>query len=242
MKKTVLTLSLVSLFISSTVFAAPVANLKVVGNITPPTCTVNGGDNVDLIYNFGDIAPSVIPQNTTYNDLPPISNNLTVTCDAETFLTFKATDNYPNAFIQTPGMNINFRSHTFNLVDSTDTTKTVGGIAYQWSDVTVDGQPAYISRANDGENDNGTWSGSERIVKNATNGWTTTQQMYVAPSALDLLSGKIFEATFNNVTGVSYGVSRTYLHSKTMLTNDEIDITNGLDYIGQVVLTFNFGV
>ncbi|QZY66542.1 fimbrial protein (plasmid) [Providencia rettgeri] len=242
MKKIVLTLSLISLFMSTAVLAAPVANLKVAGSITPPTCTVNGGDSADLIYSFGSISPSVIPQDSTYNGLPSISNNLTVTCDAETFLTFKATDNYPNEFIQTPGMNINYRSHSFNLVDVTDTSKTIGGISYSWLNVTVDGKPAYISRANDGSYDNGTWSQERQIIKNATNGWTKTQQRYVAPPALDLLSGKIFNATFYNSIAINYGVGATYLHSKNMLTDDGIDITNGLDYLGQVVLNFNFGV
>ena len=238
-KRSLLALSLVTL--SSTALSAPIANLKVTGDIKPPTCTVNGGDN-DLLYNFGNISPSVIPQDTTYNNLPSLSNNLTVTCDAETFLTFKATDNYPNAFIQTPGMNINYRAHTFNLVDSSDTSKTIGGIAYEWKNVKVDGNQAYISRANDGDNDNGTWSSNIRLIKNATNGWTSEQQKYVNPSELELISGKNFEAALYNSVGVSYGVARTYIHSKSMLTDDGIDIANGVDYVGQTILTFNFGI
>nr|MBO8919322.1 type 1 fimbrial protein [Proteus mirabilis] len=62
----------------------PVANLKINGDIKPPTCTINGG-NVDLVYNLGNISPSVIPNDMTYNQLPSISNTLTVTCDSSTF-------------------------------------------------------------------------------------------------------------------------------------------------------------
>lgn len=242
MKKQLISLSLLATCISINAFAAgPTANIQVTGDIKPPTCTVNGGDN-DLLYNLGNISPSVIPQDSTYNGLPSLTNNLTVTCDAETFLTFKATDNYPNEFIQTPGMNSNYQAHTFNLVDDTDTTKTVGGVGFAWDNVTVDGETAYLSRANDGDYDNGTWAGANWMIKGATTGWTGEQQKYVAPSALSLLSGKNFTATFKNSTGVNYGVARTYLHSKNMLTDDGVDIADGVDYLGQIVLTFNFGV
>lgn len=239
-KKSFLAFSFMAL--SGAALSAPVANLKVQGSIAPPKCTVNGSDYADLLYQFGKVTLDDIPQDTTYNGLPMLANKLTVTCDAETFLTFKATDNYPNAFIQTPGMNSNYSASTFSLVDSTDTTKTVGGIAFTMQDPKVDGNTAYISRANDGYNDNGTFSLATTLIKHATNGWTKTQQRYVEPSALDLLSGKVFEATIVNNTSVYTGVSHTYLHSKSMLANDGIDITGGLDYVGQAILTFSFGV
>ncbi|MEY2343928.1 hypothetical protein I3679_005905 [Proteus mirabilis] len=73
-------------------------------------------------------------------------------------------------------MNINFRAHAFNLVDSADTSKTVGGITYWWKNVTVDEKDAYLSRANDGSYDNGNWSREYEMVKGATVGWTAEQQ------------------------------------------------------------------
>lgn len=222
--------------------AAPVANLKINGDIKPPTCTVNGGDQADLIYNLGAVSPSVIPQSTGYNGLPAIANTLTVSCDATTYLTFKATDSYQNPFIQAPGMNINFKAHAFNLVDASAPTKTVGGITYTWSKVTADGQTAYISRANDGSDDNGTWAANYRLVKDATNGWTKTLQQYVSPTDLDLLSAKEFSATLKNDNTMAYGWSQTYLLSKDELTKQGVDISNGVDYTSNVTLTFNFGV
>lgn len=158
MNKTNLGMMVVSVLACATATAAPVANLKINGDIKPPTCTVNGGEQVDLIYNLGAVSPSVIPQSKGYNGLPRISNTLTVSCDAATYLTFNATDAYQNPFIQAPGMNINFRAHAFNLVDVNAPDKTVGGITYSWQKVTADGQTAFISRANDGTNDNGTWA------------------------------------------------------------------------------------
>ncbi|HHR5879015.1 TPA: hypothetical protein ACS7W8_002501 [Providencia alcalifaciens] len=40
-KKTIIALSLIT-FSGATLAAAPVANLKVTGSITPPTCTIKG--------------------------------------------------------------------------------------------------------------------------------------------------------------------------------------------------------
>ncbi|EPL4464267.1 fimbrial protein [Proteus mirabilis] len=241
MKKVLLSLAMLSIISTPVLAKTPAANLKINGDIKPPTCTINGG-NVDLVYNLGNISPSVIPNDMTYNQLPSISNTLTVTCDTSTFLTFRATDGYPNSFIQTPDMNINFRAHAFNLVDSADTSKTVGGITYRWKNVTVDEKDAYLSRANDGSYDNGNWSREYEMVKGATVGWTAEQQKYVSPDKLNLLSGKAFKATFYNDNQIVYNVAQTYLHSKKMLTEDGIDLTMGLDYTGQVILAFNFGV
>ncbi|MFG0743128.1 fimbrial protein, partial [Providencia sp. TYF_10] len=57
-KKSLLALSLITL--SSVAFSAPVANLKVTGSITPPTCTVNGEEEADVLYQF-DITPGIFP-------------------------------------------------------------------------------------------------------------------------------------------------------------------------------------
>ncbi|HHN8583803.1 TPA: fimbrial protein, partial [Providencia rettgeri] len=206
-----------------------------------PTCTVNGGDN-DLLYNFGGISPTIIPQDLTYNGFSSLSNNLTVTCDAATFLTFKATDNYTNPFNLLPGQNSNFSSITFNLVDSSDTSRTIGGISYGYKNVMVDGKLAYLSRANDGINDNGTWAGSNSIIKNATIGWTQLQQTSVPISSLQLISGKEFSANIFNRNTTYQGFGLTYIYPKSKLADNEIDIANGVDYVGQVILTFNFGV
>ncbi|MFG0743748.1 fimbrial protein, partial [Providencia sp. TYF_10] len=57
-KKSLLALSLISL--SGVALSAPVANLKVTGSITPPTCMVNGGEEADVLYQF-DITPGIFP-------------------------------------------------------------------------------------------------------------------------------------------------------------------------------------
>lgn len=231
-----------SVLASASVTAAPVANLKINGDIKPPTCTVNGGDQADLIYNLGAVSPSVIPQSAGYNGLPRVTNTLTVDCDAATYLTFKATDTYQNPFIQPPGMNINVSATAFNLVNVNAPDKTIGGISYMWSKIKADGKEAYLSRANDGTNDNGTWNSGIYIVKDATIGWTKTQQKFVDPSNLDLISAKEFSASINNITIKNYGWSATYILSKDELEKQSVDISEGIDYTSNVMLTFNFGI
>ncbi|HEM8294820.1 fimbrial protein [Providencia vermicola] len=87
-KKTLLALSLVTL--SGAALSAPVANLKVDGTITPPTCTVNGSDSTDVLYTF-DVAPGVFPAsgNLIMDDQV---KNIEVICDATTYLAFDITD------------------------------------------------------------------------------------------------------------------------------------------------------
>ncbi|HHQ4311088.1 TPA: fimbrial protein [Serratia fonticola] len=228
--------------VASSAVAAPVANLKINGDIKPPTCTVNGSDQADLIYNLGAVSPSAIPQSSGYNGLPKISNTLTVDCDAATYLTFKAMDTYQNPYIQVPGMNSNVEAIAFNLVDANVPDKTIGGVSYMWSNVKADGADAFISRANDGIKDNGTWPGQFGMVKNATNGWTKTSQQSVDPSQLDLISAKEFSATISNRSQVYMDWNLTYLLSKDELEKQGVDISDGIDYTSNVTLTFNFGV
>ncbi|MEK2485759.1 fimbrial protein, partial [Providencia stuartii] len=38
--------------VSYAAFSAPVANLKVTGSITPPTCTIDNQNEVDVEYKF----------------------------------------------------------------------------------------------------------------------------------------------------------------------------------------------
>lgn len=73
-KKSVLALAITIL--STSALSAPVGNLKVLGDIKPPTCTVNGSSETELFYNFDNISPSIIPQDSVYNGLPELQNSL----------------------------------------------------------------------------------------------------------------------------------------------------------------------
>ncbi|HEM8294826.1 TPA: fimbrial protein, partial [Providencia stuartii] len=87
-KKTLLALSLVTL--SGAALSAPVANLKVSGTITPPTCTVNGSDSTDVLYTF-DVAPGLFPASGNLV-MDAQEKSIEVICDATTYLAFDIAD------------------------------------------------------------------------------------------------------------------------------------------------------
>ncbi|HGK4640053.1 TPA: DUF1120 domain-containing protein [Yersinia enterocolitica] len=70
---------------------APTAELKVIGTLTVPSCTVNAPD--DGVYDFGKLSSSLIKSGATTTALTPITKNWTVNCDAETYLNFTPVDN-----------------------------------------------------------------------------------------------------------------------------------------------------
>lgn len=231
---------------ASATAAVPGANIKVAGDVKPPTCKVNGGAQADLVYNLGGVSPALIPEdNAGYNGLPSVSNALNVVCDAATYLTFKATDTYSNAFVQAPGSADQLKNYVFSLVDASATGKAVGGVTYQFNNITADSRPVYISRANDGDypDDGSSWFPEWRIMKGATSGWTKTQQRNVARDNLDLIQAKIFTINIYVYNfGIINGYADTYLLPKSVLKKQGIDLTKPVNFTGNVLMTFNFGI
>lgn len=88
LKKSLLALSLMSL--SAVTLSAPVANLKITGSITPPTCLINGSNEETFTYDF-DISPGIFPASGNLV-LDAQSQNIEVVCDATTYLSFTAVD------------------------------------------------------------------------------------------------------------------------------------------------------
>lgn len=231
---------LILLFTASLSFSswslATVAKLQVAGNIKPPTCIINDGSE-GLLYDFGSQAPSLIPEDKEFI-LPSIANSLTISCDAQTYLTFRATDTYSNVTTVIPtSLSIHAALVIFNLVNAENTAQQVGGVSFLWSDVTVDGLPAYLSRANDSSN-NTDYNATTALQKDVTVGWTRTQQENIPPRELSLIAGKVFSTTLTTrITG-----RRSYILPKRTLITHGIDTSNIIDYIGQVILTFKFGI
>ena len=87
-KKSLLALSLMTL--SAAALSAPIANLKVTGSITPPTCLINGSNDETFTYDF-DISPGIFPASGNLV-LDAQSQNIEVVCDATTYLSFTAVD------------------------------------------------------------------------------------------------------------------------------------------------------
>ncbi|MCD4605069.1 DUF1120 domain-containing protein [Proteus mirabilis] len=231
MKKVLLSLAMLSIISTPVLAKAPVANLKINGDIKPPTCTINGATQRDVIFDYGVISPTLIPQSTvySYSDIG-VQNTVTIECDAKTYLTFTASDTYADT-----ELSVNNTSGWFHLVDKANPETAVGAAFFAWDNVTVDSKPAYISRAND-VSITGT-SYNNALYKGPTNGWTSEKQTSVDKNALALISGEIFQASFRQGMTMS-----TFILSRDELSKKGIDLSNGLDFMGEAVLTFNFGV
>ena len=231
MKKVLLSLAMLSVISTPVLAKTPVANLKINGDIKPPTCTINGATQSDVIFDYGVISPTLIPQSKIYSyPASMVQNTVTVECDAKTYLTFVASDTYDNT-----ELSVNNTSGWFHLVDKANPETAVGAAYFVWDNVIIDGKPAYISRANDvaitGKSYNNV------LYKGPTNGWTSEKQSGVDKNALALIPGQVFQSNFRH--GNSNG---TFILSKDELSKKGIDLSNGLDFMGEAVLTFNFGV
>ncbi|WP_234370052.1 DUF1120 domain-containing protein [Proteus mirabilis] len=214
-----------------TSFIFDLDQLTINGDIKPPTCTINGATQRDVIFDYGVISPTLIPQSTvySYSDIG-VQNTVTIECDAKTYLTFTASDTYADT-----ELSVNNTSGWFHLVDKANPETAVGAAFFAWDNVTVDSKPAYISRAND-VSITGT-SYNNALYKGPTNGWTSEKQTSVDKNALALISGEIFQASFRQGMTMS-----TFILSRDELSKKGIDLSNGLDFMGEAVLTFNFGV
>lgn len=234
MKKLLLSLTMLAIISTPVLAKSPVANLKINGDIKPPTCTVNGATQRDVIFDYGVISPTLIPQSTvySYSDIG-VQNTVTIECDAKTYLTFTASDTYADT-----ELSVNNTSGWFHLVDKANPETAVGAAFFAWDNVTVDSKPAYISRAND-VSITGT-SYNNALYKGPTNGWTSEKQTSVDKNALALISGEIFQANFRQ--GIESNPTQTFILSRDELSKKGIDLSNGLDFMGEAVLTFNFGV
>ncbi|HEK1815094.1 fimbrial protein [Proteus mirabilis] len=230
MKKVLLSLAMLSIISAPVLAKTPAANLKINGDIKPPTCTVHGATQSDVIFDYGVISPTLIPQSKNYEyPLATGKNTVTVECDAKTYLTFVASDTYDSAELA------NDTTGQFHLVDKANPETAVGAAFFIWTNITVDGKPAYISRANDVAITGNKFNNV--LYKGPTNGWTSEQQSDINKNSLSLISGEIFQANFSQGK-----TSRTFILSKDALSKKGIDIADGLDFVGEVVLTFNFGV
>lgn len=236
MKKAALVLSLVgALFSGSAISSSPVANLKINGNIKPPTCTVNGVVQNDVIFNFGKTSLGLIPQSTTYRySGSELQETVTVECDAETYLTFVALDIYGN----TP-LSVNNTNEWFHLVDVSKPDKSVGATLFNMINVFVDGKKAYISQANDaGLTGDMIWS--TILYSGPTHAFTSEQQTRVDKNMLKLVGGKLFQVSFKIMTNSP--ILQSFILSKNELNQKGIDTSDGFDFMGEAVLTFKFGV
>jgi len=176
-KKSLLVLSLMTL--SGTVLSAPpIANLRVIGSITPPTCTLNGLEEETYTYDF-DISPGIFPPSGNLT-LAPQSQNIEVVCDAATYLTFTATDERAGTELTTG--NNNFGLGTY------DTDTNIGFYTVRMENATVKAN-AEASATDVGVLSGTTYAVTGLVNKTQLSGWAT--------SASQLAAGQIFAADFS---------------------------------------------
>ncbi|HHN8583817.1 TPA: hypothetical protein ACRR2I_004364, partial [Providencia rettgeri] len=202
-----------------------------------PTCDINSG-NEDIIFDYGKISPGLLkPNEATAVRLPGDSTrNLLVSCDALTFLTFTTTESYPlkdYSFYPNFYLWPNATKWIYGIVDA-QTGKDIGvtsGVSISASTATVDGKKAFVSFVSTGVDSD------TLLVKNRVGGMTKTNQggsTISKASELNLMPGKLFSLDISSPS--------IYIKSLNGLAADGVDIGEGIDFIGQIVMTFSFGV
>ena len=176
MKKSLFTLSTLSALILSAGVAqadALTAELKVVGELVVPTCTVAATD--DGIYDIGKQSATLIkPAAST--TLAVMSKTWTVTCDAVTYMNFTPVDNRAASKSDATGT-------SFGLGNVNGTGK-IGYFTATASNATVDG---VASRLFSSANATFTPAATANLTNGQKTGWATT-------AANTQYSGKVFVA------------------------------------------------
>ena len=221
-------LALVLAAATGSAFAAPVANLKIDGKVTPPTCTINGEEQGELLANFGAVSPTwLLATGLSSGHVKSVGSQtvpLTISCDAKTYLTMVPTDTYRNVDVGQTGSYI-YRSA---LVSDSNKSASIGNSYFMMNNMTVDGKAAYLGRETSSHTGN-----SNIAIPGIKSAWTTEKQINVAPGSFKLAAGQVF--------ATDLAVSSN-LYSKQKITTNGIDLTEAVDFVGENVLTFNFGI
>jgi type 1 fimbria pilin len=176
MKNRILKLAAVSAIVMGATAAhadAPSANLTVKGTITAPSCTVSmpAGGALD----YGNISSALVKPGTETSTLIPLGATVTVTCDAQTNLTFSAIDNRAGTASAVGATN-------FGLGNVNGTGK-IGYYTLSLSSATVDGTPSSVFTT---AGTTFTASSSAPVTLGNKQGW--------AASDSSLMVGKVFAA------------------------------------------------
>ncbi|HBE9180540.1 DUF1120 domain-containing protein [Serratia fonticola] len=217
-------LALVLAAATGSAFAAPVANLKIDGKVTPPTCTVNGAEAGEIVADFGKISPSLLVATGTDTKMFTVTVPMTVSCDAKTYLTMVPTDTYRNVDVEQTGSYI-YRSA---LVSDSNKSASIGNSYFMMNNMTVDGKAAFLGRETSSHSGN-----SNVAIPGIKSAWTTETQLNVAPGSFKLAAGQVFTTDL---------AVYSLLYSKQKMTTNGIDLTEAVDFVGENVLTFNFGI
>lgn len=213
MKKSIFTLSVLTTLLTAATAvqaAAPTAELKVKGELTAPTCTVAAPDNGT--YDFGRISSTLIKAAAT-TAVTGKAKTWSVSCDAETYLTFSVVDNRA-ASVATTG-------NTYFGLGNVNGTGKIGYYTAVMSDPKVDGVTSYLFTAASGASTFSVYN-SVNITKGTNMGWASTTST--------LKSGRVFTSDIT--------VNPTLASSATM--GGPITDTVNLD--GLMTMSFAYGL
>jgi type 1 fimbria pilin len=124
---------------------APTQDMTVAGTIKAPTCEVDiGGGEGGGTINHGDISPTLINAGATFHQLPTVTLDWTISCDAQTYLIYQVVDNEA----ESANKRGNDASYPFGLgwINVSDDGKSAGKLGYylmETKGMTVDGATAY---------------------------------------------------------------------------------------------------
>lgn len=163
MKTKLLTLSSLLLAMATAQAAAPIAELKVKGQLVVPVCTVAAAD--DGIYDFGKQSATVVKPNAD-TTLPSMVQTWTISCDAETYLNLTPTDNRADSASTTSTVN-------FGLGKVNDSGK-IGYYTATMSNGMVDTVSTNLFITNNNVIGTGAVKATAQIYTGGRSGWAAT--------------------------------------------------------------------
>ncbi|MEQ4690857.1 type 1 fimbrial protein [Providencia manganoxydans] len=218
---------------------ANTVNLQVNGDIKAPTCNINGVTQTDIIYDMGRVNFNVIPQTDIY--MFPVNsnvtNNITVTCDAATFVFFDVQDTYASSTLTKAPSNISIEHYysVFHLVDEDNTASAIGGTFFRLKNMKVDNDDAYIAYIYDF-----TKSTSRlpypTLFSDGIYTWSIKRAEAIDMATLASFSKPGKEFSMDVVQ------DNSYLLSREDLAKANIDTSKEIKYKGEAVLIFKIGL
>ncbi|AIN65203.1 type 1 fimbrial protein [Providencia stuartii] len=235
MKNTIKYLGLLPLLAVSFSYADTNANLKVSGDIKPPTCMVNGEEQTNIIYDMGKLSVDVIPMSSMYifPENSKVKNTVTVTCDAQTYLIFMATDTYQGLSLPSTPVSSSYSHKYFHI--NGGKPAALGGVSFLVKDAKVDNNSGYVRRLYNSTHATSRL-GDYVLTKGEYYGWSNTKHEAGDKDAFmqSLIPGKVFSASFEQ--------DSVFINSRDDLAKANIELNDELNYNAEAVITFSFSL
>ena len=235
MKNTIKYLGLLPLLAVSFSYADTNANLKVSGDIKPPTCMVNGEEQTNIIYDMGKLSVDVIPMSNRYifPENSKIKNTVTVTCDAETYLLFMATDLYESLNLPSTPVSPDIAHKYFHI--NGGKPAALGGVSFLVKDAKVNNNSGYVRRLYNSIHSTA-GLGQYVLTKGEYYGWSKANGESISKNEFmrSLIPGKVFSANFEQES--------MFINSRNDLAKANIELNDEVNYNAEAIITFNFSI